>query len=100
MIFGYTPAMVELFKTKLFAALAVCALLAAMAIGLQFAGRVRIERAAQAIQPLAADDAPAGSPPAATVTSGLDLLRGPAGEAPASPALEASPGEVMKDGWA
>ncbi len=111
-----------LFKTKPMATRAACALLAAAAIGLQFVGRVFVERAGRAyaltlaagqalgtnedllrriraveMEAIPASGLPSGGTPAATAPSGLDLLRGPQGTQPAPAVLEASPAAVTRD---
>ncbi|OGS41820.1 MAG: hypothetical protein A2506_01630 [Elusimicrobia bacterium RIFOXYD12_FULL_66_9] len=106
-----------LFKTPAFPARAACAGLAGAVIGLQFAGRIFVERAGQAymltraessalsanddlarqIQTLQTQAAALGSTPAAAGTSGLDLLRGPEAETRDAPPAEASPAAMMKD---
>lgn len=106
-----------LFKTRPFPARAACALLALVAIGLQFAGRVFVERAgrAYALTQAAASTVKSNDDllrriqavqsqavsmpgPASAGTSGLDLLRGPEDAAPPGPAaVEDSPAALMKD---
>jgi hypothetical protein len=111
-----------LFKTKPFPARAACALLAGAAIGLQFAGRVFVERAGQAYaltraansaaktnddlvrqiqaiqqQAISAADASTGVTPATIGTSSLDLLRGPTGENPSTEVPGISQAETMPD---
>jgi len=91
-----------LFKVKRMPARAVCAVLAAGAIGLQFAGRALMERAEQAYAlTRAAAEVSRGNPDLAgqiralqeqaasaaasqAGPSGLELLRGPAGDEPAN----------------
>lgn len=103
-------ALVGLFKTRPFPARAACAVLAGLALGLQYAGRAFSSRAGQTyaitrmtradVQPQAPepDGAPAAPAPAAAGTSGLDLLRGPAGESLAPEAAQpATPAAMMKD---
>lgn len=110
-------ALEKLFKADPVPVRAACALLAAAAIGLQFAGKLFIGRAGQAyaltqtasqamrlndelvrqMQAMPAPDAAGVTAPAATGTSGLDLLRGPEDDAPASPPVAAAPAAPAQD---